>query len=102
MNHGADPEGGAGGGGGGRDPASQQNFFSFMPGQNPAPQKHPRNENFFDMWKYTFCPNFKCLSAIVFICIIQLIFFMAEIIHTAVVFKELNNMTFIGVQLPTL
>lgn len=73
-----------------------------MPGQNPAPTKHPRNENFFDMWKYTFCPNFKICSAIVFICMIQAIFFLAEIIHTAVEHKELEKHFFIGIQLQTL
>ena len=42
--------------------AAQQNFWKFMPGQHPEQIKDPRRENLFDLYKYTFCPNFKLCS----------------------------------------
>lgn len=64
--------------------------------------KSPRQENFFDLWKYTFCPKFSFCSAIFFIVLAEFLVYLAELIHTLVVYHEFETHHFLGIQLYTL
>ena len=37
-------------------------IFSVCGGAAGIQDKHPREENFWDMWKFTFCPHFRPVS----------------------------------------
>lgn len=73
-----------------------------MPGQHPEQIKDPRRENLFDLYKYTFCPNFKLLSATVLICGLQLLVQCMAWVHTMAQFREMNVLFFLGPQFATL
>jgi len=54
------------------------------------------------MWKFTFCPRFQFCSAIFFICLIELAFFIASLIHTCVTTGQLDPHFFLGINIFTL
>ncbi len=60
-------------------------------------EKDPRDENYWDMWKTTFCPNFTMCSFTFLIILLQLIFFVITLIHTAFMENGLNDMFFLGI-----
>lgn len=51
-------------------------------GSKGVQDKHPRLENFWDMWKFTFCPHFRICSFTFLLIVLQLLVFIAEDIHS--------------------
>lgn len=41
--------------------------------------KNPRDENYWDMLVSTFCPTFNCLSVTIFLIIVDIAMFIAEL-----------------------
>ena len=61
--------------------------------------KDPRDENYWDMWKTTFCPDFTMCSFTFLMLVVQLIFFIITLIHTVnYTEKGLNSTFFLGIQ----
>jgi len=55
------------------------------------------DENFWDMWKFTFCPDFKTVSFTCFMCAFQLIIWITSLIFTGInTGMDLNNKVFLG------
>lgn len=71
-------------------------MFSGIQGGSGVQDKAPRDENFWDMWKYTFCGNFKvtALPAVAFY--IQLSVYVASIIISQSSYGGLNTNLFLG------
>ena len=64
--------------------------------------KNPRDENYWDMWRTTFCDNFSICSFTFLIIALQLIFFIVTLIHTWNMENGLNDKFFLGIQPYTL
>lgn len=58
--------------------------------------KHPRQENYWDMWKTTFCPQFTPVSFTFLIWLINTGVYLATLIMMVSPDKELNNSEFLG------
>ena len=82
------------GGGGARRP-----LFGGMDG---VQEKHPRQENYCDMWTTTFCPNFTIWSFTFLNVLVQLIFYIGTLIYTSTTEQGLNKYMFLGNSLETL
>lgn len=54
--------------------------FSLFGGAAGEQDKHPREENFWDMWKFTFCPHFRLCSFTFLLIFIEVVVFIAEAI----------------------
>ena len=86
--------GGAGGGGGGgggpfggdgpMDPEAQEaaSLFGGLTGGG-GQDKDPRKENYWDMWKFAFCPTFTPMSFIFLIWVLNTIAYLTSLILTA-------------------
>lgn len=85
----ADYEAGRGqAGGGGR---------RLLFGTGQEGEKPPRKENYFDMWKTTFCPSFTVCSFTFLLIVLQIFLFILTLIHSAFLENGLNDMFFLGV-----
>lgn len=72
-----------------------------MGGAAGEQDKHPRDENFFDMWKFTFCPHFRICSFTFLLIFTEVIVFIAEAIHSGVKNGGLSKYNFLGAELRT-
>mmetsp|Transcript_7013 Transcript_7013/g.9215 ORF Transcript_7013/g.9215 Transcript_7013/m.9215 type:complete len:183 (-) Transcript_7013:369-917(-) len=68
-------------------------MFGGMSGQQ---NKHPRDENFWDMWKTTFCPTFNSKRFIFFIILINMAVYITTLLFTWFEGKSLNHFIFLG------
>lgn len=77
-------------------------MFSGMQGGMGRQDKPPRDENFWDMWKYTFCSNFttKAMPAIVFY--ISTAVYIISVFWSMINYGYLNNSVFLGPSLQLL
>ena len=65
--------------------------------------KPPRKENYWDMWRSTFCPQFTMLSFIFMIWVLNTVMYIITLIMTAVrTDKDLNGFVFLGPDLEVL
>ena len=64
--------------------------------------KHPRDETFCDMWTTTFCPNFTCLSFTSMLVLVQVMVYIACLVHSNLLDEGMNDMFFLGVHEETL
>lgn len=72
-------------------------LFQGMEGaQNDSVE--PRKETYFDMWKFTFCPNFTFKSFTFTLVAIQLFLFIVTLVFTIMTDKGLNEYLFLGIQ----
>jgi membrane associated rhomboid family serine protease len=76
-------------------------IFSICGGAAGVQDKHPRNENFWDMWKFTFCPHFRFCSFTMLLILLQISVFIAEMIHSKVEVGHLSKYNFLGAELKT-
>ena len=106
------PGGGGGGGGGGgpfggdgpMDEEAQEaaGLFGGLTGGR-AQDVEPRKENFWDMWKFAFCPTFTPASFIFVIWVMNTVAYIAALILTALnEDRSLNNLVFLGPDLRVL
>jgi len=77
-------------------------MFQGLQGGGGQQSKPPREENFWDMWKFTFCANFtpNAIPAIVFY--INTVVYIAAIIWSNIQYGKLNNNVFLGPELALL
>lgn len=64
--------------------------------------KPPRQENYFDMWKSAFCPQFTCFSFTFIIFAINTVMYLLTLFATWFGSGELNRFVFLGPDLKTL
>ena len=64
--------------------------------------KHPRQENYWDMWKSTFCPQFSYFSFTFIIFAINTLMYLLSLLMTTQGDKSLNQYVFLGPDLHTL
>ena len=57
----------------------------------------PRKETYFDMWKFTFCPNFTMKSFTFTLVAIQLFIYIVMLVFTIMTDKGLNEYLFLGI-----
>jgi membrane associated rhomboid family serine protease len=62
---------------------------------------HPSKENFFDMWKYTFCPDFTKKSFTFIFCAIIFFVWIIELIVGSAIIGGMNEHFFLGAHLET-
>lgn len=58
--------------------------------------KHPRDENFWDMWKTTFCPTFTTKRFIFFIILANMAVYITSLLFTWFEGDHLNPLIFLG------
>ena len=81
------------------DPEAQEaaNMFGGLAGGTGNQAKDPRSENFWDMWKFTFCPNFSPNSFTFYLTIVLTIMYIMELVFTfSQSDRELNSNVFLG------
>jgi len=107
--------GGGGGGGGGGGPGygrmpggpggeplddetrAAVGLFGGLSGGGGQQTKDPRQENFWEMWKFTFCPSFHTNSFINYLILINTAVFIMELVLTGVNNAySLNDQVFLG------
>ena len=64
--------------------------------------KAPREENYFDMWKSTFCPQFSYFSFTFMIFALNTLFYVLTLLMSLGADRELNRNVFLGPDLKTL
>ena len=69
---------------------------------NQQADKHPRAENYFDMWKTTFCPNFAICSFTFINVVVQIAAFLIMMVVSATDDEGLNEKMFLGLHAFTL
>ena len=67
----------------------------------PNPEKHPSRENFWDMWKYTCCPDFNYKSFTFALVIILIAVYVIEVITSRISNGHLNKYFFLGAEFNT-
>jgi len=77
-------------------------MYGGLTGQGGATTKPPRKENYWDMWKGTFCPQFTMLSFTFIIWVTNTLVYMATLFATVRPSRELNYYVFLGPELTTL
>ena len=69
----------------------------------PREGKTARDENFWDMWKFTFCPKLSLVSFSFFMVILQVFMWVLTLVFTGVNQDEgLNEFVFLGPSLKVL
>jgi len=68
----------------------------------PREGKRAMDENFWDMWKFTFCPQFKAMSFTFFMVNINLVVWIAALIFSEINYAGMNNKVFLGPQVDLL
>ena len=71
----------------------------LLNGQSVPGKKHPRRETFWDMWKFTACPEFEVCSFTFILCFIIFIVYVVEVILSIAVLGGLNRFFFLGPKL---
>ena len=107
---GGQQRGGAGGMMGGMQPNDEESkeaagMFGSLLGTMGGGQdigKHPRTENYWDMWKSTFCPRFTPFSFTFCIFAVNTTAYFLSLFMAATPSKELNQYVFLGADLETL
>jgi len=105
-------QGNQGMGGMGMEPADEEskqaavmfqglNFMSVSQGGASA-GKPARKENYWDMWKTTFCPQFSIVSFTFMCWAINTLVYLASLVFMVSPNKELNPAVFLGPDLRTL
>jgi hypothetical protein len=71
-------------------------MFAGIQGGTGVQNKPPREENFWDMWKFTFCGNFRvtALPAVAFY--ISLIVYVSSIVISESSYGGMNDELFLG------
>jgi len=62
----------------------------------PRDGKRAMQENFWDMWKFTFCPQFTAMSFTFFCVLVNLFFWILTLIFTPISGAHLNKLVFLG------
>ena len=65
-------------------------------GQQEPGSKAPRDYNFWDFWKYTFCPNFTVFAFPFVIWVINTALYIATLIGAGVKGYPLDDRVFLG------
>ena len=71
-------------------------------GQGGWAGKQPRHENYLDMWKSTFCPQFTPISFTFIIWVINTSIYVMSVLMMASPGKRFNPLIFLGPDLQTL
>ena len=82
-----------------RDEESRQaiGMYGGLTGGGGNIGKHPRQENYWDMWKSTFCPQFTMLSFTFVIWVVNTLMYLATLLLTWVrTDRYLNSWVFLG------
>lgn len=77
-------------------------FSGLTGGAGASAGKHPRKENYWDMWKTTFCPKFTPVSFTFLIWLINTGVYLATLIMMVSPNKVLNKWSFLGPDCSTL
>ena len=77
-------------------------MFGGLTGQGGNIGKLPREENYWDMWKSTFCPQFTVVSFTFLIWLVNTAAYVATLFMAVSPNKELNDKVFLGPDLYTL
>ena len=77
-------------------------LFGGLGGQGASAGKPPREENYWDMWKTTFCPQFNMLTFTFIIWAINTIVYIVTLFCTLGKDRDLNDIVFLGPSLRTL
>ena len=72
-----------------------------MENMRPREGKNARQENFWDMWKFTFCPKLSLMSFSFFMVILQTFMWILTLTFTGINY-ELNSSVFLGPALEVL
>ena len=80
------------------DPESLQAsaMFGSLSGNGAVQSKDPRKENFWDMWKFTFCPNFSAKSLPVIVAILCLGGYIFSLVMTKTTNLPFNSNVLLG------
>lgn len=62
----------------------------------PREGKRAMNENFWDMWKFTFCPQFRVVSFTFFMVSMNLFIWILTLVFSEVYYDKMNNAVFLG------
>lgn len=78
-------------------------MYGGLTGTGGNMNKHPRKENYWDMWKSTFCPQFTLASFIFVIWVVNTLFYLITLFVTTIQSdRELNYYVFLGPDLRVL
>lgn len=77
-------------------------MFSGLQGGSGTQTKPPREENFWDMWKFTFCGNFKPTAVPAVIYFVMTGVYIASLVGSELFYDGLNNYVFLGPSLQLL
>ena len=77
-------------------------MFSGLQGGATKQDKKPREENFWDMWKFTFCGNFRPQALPFVMFVIMTVVYVASLIISETSYRGLNNYIFLGPNLSLL
>jgi len=78
-------------------------MFGGLTGGLTEQRKAPRDENYWDMWKFTFCPNFSACSFTFFLFLINTVMYIYLVVATCFLFdKGLDAKAFLGPDLALL
>ena len=77
-------------------------FSGLMGNAGASAGKPPREENYWDMWKSTFCPQFTIVSFTFLVWLINTAVYIITLFMTVSPNKELNYNVFLGPDLRTL
>jgi len=80
------------------DPEAQaaMDMFSGVMGGSAKQTKKPREENFFDMWRFTFCGNWSLMAWPNIVFLIITVVYIVEIVLTVMSDKDFNEYVFMG------
>jgi len=62
----------------------------------PREGKRAMNENFWDMWKFTFCPQFKWMSFTFFMVNLNLLVWIITLVFSGINYGGMNQLVFLG------
>lgn len=77
-------------------------YGGLMGGGGASAGKHPRKENYWDMWKTTFCPKFTPVSFTFLLWLVITAVYVASLLMVIKPERELNWNIFLGPDLRTL
>lgn len=81
----------------------EEDIFAFVPAEKiEREQKHPRDENFWDMWQLAICPRFLFKSITFSAVVLQIVYFTVGLIFTFVATDGPNALFFLGLNKLTL